>query len=473
MIRTPFCVVFVGGATLPTQLLRRLVSLDLNLHYRKAASGTVTFRDPDSWITDNKIFTKGQRVAFLMGYTHEAVPVGPYIVKGYDLAFPENGDPTISVRFQDLSHKMNKKQKRKRWVGSPTNIIKRIANTHGLGYDIDTIDGLEFTDDFPLIQANLTDASLMQKLSARYGYVWGINGRNLYFKRPGDLVDDRVQDFDQVPVLSYRINDQSLKSFKPKVKFSRNKKKKAADPLESSLDLLKDNVGEVLGGFDLGELGLSADDISPKLAELMKTAPGQEGDDEDESSDVGQSGATEKVAVLDQFKGIMEEVTKVVAGDEEIVESEPGDSSGGATPDNETEAKRRATAKKLGSTEIITATAIPTIPSMRYWPKQAIIAAGVGERFSGQYKVVATKQLYSGANAAFKTELTVERRTFKPDKKSKKKIGDAKGDTESGKLEVKQPGGTGSGSGQPAKNEAWLDVVGGQFTVKKVDGVEQ
>lgn len=469
------CVVWINGMALNASTIRKISTVQLKLRKKKAKSGSMVIRDPDGELFDSEIFAKSRPIAFMMGWVHEATPVGPFVIKSYKKTFPETGDPSITVRFQDRTHRMNKKQRRKRFTGKPEDILKRIADRHGLGYDITAPEGLVFTDDFPLIQANATDAKLMQQLADRYGYEWGVDGQTLYFRPP--QTNDEISAQSEVSVLSYRLNDFSLRSFDPDIKFTRGGKKKASSIVSQNLDLLGKSLSQAASqfGINLDRDSLSGGD--PVLAAISKVLPGQEKDDNEKNdSGEGQVG-------VDFWSGAIDSATEWIQGDgkdekslvyadqarvqeEDSVESMPGERSGAATASDLKEAKRRAAAKVSRASEIVTGTAVPTIASMKYHEGDAVIVEGVGERLSGKYTTKEVDQVYAntGAGGTFTTKLKVYRRTFKASSKSKKIIADNANNPQVAANIYDKP---------RSESEYELNVWTGQGKARKVNGKDQ
>lgn len=456
-LRVPAIVVFVQDVELTGQIVREIQTVTLSFHEKKADSGTLMIRDVDATFLDSRVFTKGREIRFIMGWSDDLQPRGPYIIKDYTAAFPESGEQTLTVTFQDKSHRMNKKQKQRRFDNlSPEQIVKRLAQEHGLGYDLETIEGVSFSDDFPIIQANATDAAFMQRLAERYGYVWGVEGDTLYFRRP--LTLDELDQQGKVPVLSYRINDQSLKSFAPKIKFTSGRKRKGAKTKQSNLDVLDGAT------FSLDSARESVSKI-PGIGETLQSLLGEEvGDDEPSAgSDAVTSGVEHGPgkAIVDIASGLISYVKDSVEDVLESFESEPGDISAAATPANEDEARSRGAARVVRASEIITGIAIPRIASMRWRGGSAVDMAGLGQRMSGRYRVVAGKQIISPGQT-FVTALEIAKRTFRPSAVSQANEDATTADAGSG---TQKPDPTNA-----REESVFVDIASG--LVKLIDGKE-
>lgn len=546
-VKTPMLFMWVNAKELSDESVRRIEELSVTYREKHATDGSFVINDSDFRFTDNKIFKQGQRISFLLGWHDEAIPCGPFIIKSYTFRAGEDGKPNLTVSFQDLSHKMSKKAKKKKYTGTSVEIIKKIAEYHNIGYDIESIADLTFTDDYPLIQANMSDAKLLQVLADKYGFAWGIEGNTLYFRRPQNA--DEVGRQGTVPVLSYRINGATLLSFDASVKYISKGKKKGSSEEKDLVDVLKDGLGEsaesllgVVGSIvgeenvkmvreDIGK-GISSlkDMVIPKDKEqelsdeevkegssnsierkrkgLLEAVNKLTADEQQLDNDILNGGGTptaeqqqrkenlqrqrEQVSVQQQQlrdeekkadrkrtvqtknflqdPGLFKTVTKVVE-DGGKDDEESSDSNSDGTSDSSEEAKRKMAGKLSKKTEIIEATVVPRIASMLYRPGDSVIIAGVGERFSGKYRISEVTHNYGG-DPAFVTSLAVKKREFRPSAKDKANIAEKQDPVEADKV----PGNQSSADGKPqgpqtytakdfARDPGKYDTV-----VRKVDG---
>lgn len=457
-IKTPMLFMWVNDRELSDDSVRRITNLSVTYREKKATDGTFTVSDPDFLFTDNKIFKQGQRVSFLLGWNDEAIPCGPFVVKSYDISATGEGNPVLNVSFQDLSHKMNKKTKKKKHTGKPVDIIKSIAEYHNLGYDIESIRDLEFSDDYPLIQSNVSDAKLLQILATRYGYVWGLEGTTLYFRLPQN--SDEVGRQDDIPVLSYRINGATLMSFTASAKFIRKGKKKGSAEEKDTVDVIGDTVAElaesVIGEENTKMLRENMSDGLSKAKELVGVEdPDQElSDEEEKEKNKEQQSASSKFRKdFEEFKGIFKTVEeKLTDGGKDDENS--SDSNVDGTTDPADEAKRKMAGRMAGRTEIIEATIVPRLASMLYRPSDSLIIAGLGERFSGKYRISSVTHTYGGS-PPFRTSITAKKRNFGASAKSKAAIANKQDSDEADKV----PGNKNSADGQPQKGVQTYQAV--------------
>jgi len=506
--REAICTMWINGKGVSPELIRRILSLEITFSQKKASSGSIVFRDTDFSIFDSRLFRKGQALHFFMGWLNEALPAGPFVVKSYSISAPSNGNPVLTVKFQDLSHKMNEKQKRRRHTGKPTDILKKIAKEHGLGYTISSVEGLEFTDDFPLIQASISDAALLQRLADRYGYVWGVDGGNLYFQLPAEKQSRKKL---SPPVLSYRINDASLMSFSPEMKYSSGGKRKGAAHKLSNIDFLND--GKLTDGL-ANALGITEDErkrlydenphdvkeavlIEESIAKGIKSSLGEgatsfyhEAVDSAERliswlADTGYVTNAEAAAAnknVNRGSKLVRPIdgTTEVEYTDDLEELEQGCVSGACTPFDTAEAERRTLGNKYRASEIITGEAIPSIGSMLYAPGSKVTLLGLGVFLSGEYLIKEVRQSFSSQAATFSTNLIVYRSKFLPGSKAKSSALEVEQKVQNGLMPPQQYGGSSDlsarGGGGPIREiEKAIDSYqeGGSFSSNLVDWEEE
>lgn len=429
---TPMVILQVNGEEIAQKDIRAIRSIKLTQHEKKADTGTIVFSDPDAEIFDSRTYRKGAKVVLIMGWSMALEARGPYYVKSQKIVFPEDGDAQLTVEFQDMSHIMNKRQQQRRFDHYRcAEVIQQIAEEHNLGYEIEEPQNVRFTDNAPLIQANVSNARLLQQLSERYGYVWGVEGETLYFRRPIDL--EAIGQQAEVPVLSYRINDWSLMSFSPEIKFTGGRKRKGSQQTCGNVTFY-DGDDEDHGIFKIS--GFGRNEISgalPQMREIIEARAGQDTDD-DEPAATGSTNSTRNSGgeILRRGRHSFDNI-RTILGPERFPgninvdndtneESEPGDESNSATPDTQEEAERRQAGKAVRASEIVEGTAVPTIAGMRYRPQMAVILTGVGERLSGRFRIVEVTHTISDV---FKTVLKLKRQTFRPSAQDEEQISEA------------------------------------------------
>jgi len=482
MIRTPIIAIRVGEEEITTERTRQILRVSLRQEEKKADSGEIVFRDTDHQIYDSRVFRKGAELVLVMGWTHEMEARGPFVVKSHKKDYPEDGESTFTVQFQDKSHQMNRTQRQRRFSGlTPDQILEQLANEYGYSLDAESIEGVTFTEDNPLIQANATDARLIQQLSERYGYVWGMDGNTIYFRRPVDL--DVLGQQIEVKTLSYRINDHSLRSFSPEMKFLSGRRRRGSAQVTTNVNLLQGS-SQNNNMFSIASTRDTVAQAGQRIAEAFGLDAGQDSDDDEESGDSTRTTDTQAAtpnqrtertttrtvvdSVRQAFGQVIPNTQNESAGN---VESQPGDSSGAATPDSDEEAERRNAGRVARASEVIEGNAVPTIASMRYRISQAVTLAGLSELHVGRYRITGITQSIS--DQTFSTTLSLKRQTFYPSRQSQQAIDEASTANET------EADGMTSATGQPAitnqqESRTEVNAVSQQFgTTIVVDGQQR
>jgi hypothetical protein len=457
--RQSVTALWINGTLASAHTIRQILSINIKEGRNKAKSGEVVFRDADTSMTDARIFRKGKLIHWLLGWSSEAVPVGPFVVKKYKTEFPENGDPVLKVSFQDLSHKLDKKQKKKKRTGRMDQIIASIAEEHGLGYDISDVGDITFDDEFPLHQASMSDAKLLQVLANRYGFVWSIEGGNLVFETQAKR---QLKKKGNPRVLSYRINDCSLKSFSPEVKYSKLGKRKRPNIDEQNLDFLGNNgsFGEFAANILAGDLSdeekaelFAEHPNDAKEAVLLEESIGKAiqdnlGDDVrmfyheavDSAERLISFVAGTGYQTIEEARGlsnsrwensINRDVQQHVDPNryddpdcdqsiyDDVWELEHSDMTL-AYPSNTEEIARRRKARVAKTREIVSGTAVPTVASLRYHSGETIVIAGAGIFYSGEYLIKEVEQTFGSGGIPIKTSLKISRTRLGPTERAHK-----------------------------------------------------
>lgn len=429
-VQTSICAIWVSGKELSTETIRKMRQVKVQFRKAKAASGVLVFEDSDYRLFDSKSFDEGRSITVMMGWRHDVRFFGPFFSKTPKMTYPESGEPQLSVEFQDKSHRMNKKQKRKRHVGNSVTLLKNFAKKYGLKYDIEDPE-VTFTDESPLMQCNQTDAALIKKLADRYGYVFRIEGNTLVFRRP-DTDMEAVGRQAEVEVLSYKINDFSLRAFTSKMKYTSGRKRKKPVAAINNIDLdTKDYyVGDAaLDDVDLDydyELDDAGNPYSVSEAEDRDVDPNADFDVDADVEDSDLYAGTNSDWNVEDAEDAIHEADL----NDPDVETEYDDISGGATPVTEEEVSKRKIAVKMQTDQIITGTAIPHTASTKYNVGDSIILAGLGKRLSGKYTITEVTLVVAHSAEQFTTVLSVERRSWVRDYTVYEKISAASQATE-------------------------------------------
>jgi len=502
------CAIWVQDLALSEQTLRDILTLSITFREGKAATGSLTMSDKDFIYMDSKVFRKNQKLSFVLGLVDDAVPMGPFIIKEFHVEAGDDGHPTLSVDFQDLTHLLAKKKEKIRYNGGCVPTIKTaIAELNAQGkkvsYNIDTPKDVKFDDEKALIQANKTKAQIINSLAERYGFVWGIEGQTLYFRKPVDLETSGKQAF--VPVLSYRMNDCSLFSYRAEFKYAKEGIRKGSKKVTENIDFEKcEDVGSWIKDVFNGKI-----DAPPELLEYL----GMEGEaialapDEDTAKEALGEAKLRATSMFDQSKTLFNNVdfndlpslltgqnpTDMFAKDtndftkkiEEIYKKNKGinsnteegttDESGTSTPDSEEEATKRAEAHLYRSVVLCDADIVPTVYSPRYKPSMAVVLAGLGMSLSGKYKVLEVNHSYS--DNSYSMNFKAQKRLYGLTDSDKKRIAAATKAVEEGDNSNSTPGGSDKKTSTEETGYATYDVETNKWAeveeVKIVNGVRE
>jgi len=483
-VRAPIAVIRINDQEFSSDQIRKLKKVTYTQRDRKADTGELTFEDNDNFFIDSRILKKNKEFTLLLGWVNEMEPRGPFIVKSYKKTYPENGNSEFNVTFQDRSQRLNRQQRRSRRVNVyPHQIVQEIAETYGLSAEIESIDDVRFTEENPHIQSNQTDGRMLQQLAERYGYIWGIEGNTLYFRRPVDR--EQIGEQVEVPVLSYKCNDYSIKSFTPDIKSSSGRRRRASRQTGSNIDLLNGN-NDNLGIFNFNQARETVAGSLPRLGEAIGISRGEQSDDTEppaneqrvtdtQSNTQNQRQERSGRFSVDNITQAFGRLTSEIENDENNrnEESEPGNESATATPDNENEANRQAAGRVVRASEIVEGTVRLSVASMRWRPSMSVILAGLGTELSGRYIVKEVNQTVSVSDT-FKTELKVRRQTFRASSQATQQIADAT-DTSSSS----NSGSNNSSEGQPQRTtqqeaRVQVDAIRQRFSrTIRVNGQEQ
>lgn len=174
-----------------------VVSLAITESYDKADSFTFTISDrhPErarfaggprlQWM-DSTIFDEGQEVTIELGYVDNRTVTLVGEITAVSPAFPESGAPTLTVRGFSLLNRLQSKHRRKAFeAATDSGIAQEIAKEMALTAVVD-----DTAARHALFAPN--DASyheILLKRAKRIGYEVTVKGRTLYFQRPGYIAD--------------------------------------------------------------------------------------------------------------------------------------------------------------------------------------------------------------------------------------------------------------------------------------------
>jgi phage protein D len=174
--------------------------------------------NPDSIISNAKIFQPGNEVSLFIGYKEPLIHVGRVVIQKSIPNFPENGEQTISVvgYTKETTFSKPEKSKKRRFADYKySDAVSDIAARYDMDEDIDP------TPEKPrnwIQKANVNDYEMVQGLANITGFVFWVDGDEngiwtLHFRDPEKLEEQDKQ-------YTFKYNDgpnSTLLSFRPEL----------------------------------------------------------------------------------------------------------------------------------------------------------------------------------------------------------------------------------------------------------------
>lgn len=193
----------------------------------------ISVMNPDSYMSELKLFLPGNEMALWFGYGPDLTFVGRAVIVNVPKRFPRDGMPGLTVTGYTRDHLMmeqqpdpeeedakKKAQKKAVWNDfAVSDVVTIMANSYGFQPDV---------DEAPKMKGNfyhsrdMSDFDFVNKLSNLVGYYWWVDGDEdgkwwLHFKSP-ETVGPSVQE----KVYTFKYNsgdDTTLLAFEPDMFF--------------------------------------------------------------------------------------------------------------------------------------------------------------------------------------------------------------------------------------------------------------
>ncbi len=331
----------------------------------------LTVTDRNLQFVDDPLFQEGNEIVARFGYAGDLSPRKKAVIKDIEYDFPEEEDPSITLRAYDKGFKMAGKENQKVWRKPPPGILyseiaEAIAARYGLSTKVTPTKGRHLR----VVQSNVSDAEFLKHLAETArpkdgdgvtGYVFYVQDDELHFHPPG---------LDQEPAacLEYFTDTKGvLRSFTP-VTQSQGAKGAGTETKAIGVDPRKKETVEHRASNrntpERTSLG--------KRTVLVDGNTGEEAYQEDESGHIAAS--------PERTEGFHEEPAQ-----------EPAQDS----------AEGKYKQAELGQVE---ATAVTMgIPRLR--AKQNVEVKGVGRKFSGVYYVESVRHAFGGSGYSCELKL--------------------------------------------------------------------
>ena len=387
---SPFFSLFIEGTEQEEAILRRVKSIVIRHQHKRAQTATVIFTDETLDLVDQKIFAKNSEWTILLGLRSDFQPFGPYSVESYQMNFGADGIATITVQLMDITRKLARSAQYRRFSGlSIGQVVKQIADEHGLGYEIENSEEYTFNDEFPMMQAGVSDAMLLRQMADRFGYRFQIENNSIVFKQ------SQVNQDSNLKTLAWKMGDRNLKSFLPAQKTYGGK------GVKGKLNAAQTGAKVKAGGVDIPKgKGFEVDFFGKELLESLgsvSSVESTEGGAFDIDMDGGEGTAPESTAegtgkedkstlVFDPESGEFKPVEPTKDNEKAVVDAKD---VGTDPPQTEQEAKKTLGASKAGTaSDLAIARAMLTYPDVRVRSGDWFEVVGVSRRFSGRWRCV-------------------------------------------------------------------------------------
>lgn len=150
---------------------------------------TIDIMDPNFSFIEDDIFIEDAPVTLNFGFNEDTdrQHFSGY-VSAIDIAFPEEGSPSMTITCLDESHLMNRENKSRTWENvSRPDVVRKIAQEYGLGVDIEP--NYSFTTEKSIAQSKQTDIEFLESLAGqeRVPFMCKLSDGKIIYKKKGLL----------------------------------------------------------------------------------------------------------------------------------------------------------------------------------------------------------------------------------------------------------------------------------------------
>jgi len=186
----PQRVVKIEGSEITEDLSADIISLSYEDHASDADMATITVNNARNKWGDSPLFETGNQIEVQLGYGHAVKTVFQGIIARPEIAFPESGAPTLTVRAYDLSQKMRKRkeEKSRTWENiTDSDLVQKIASDHGFKKERMVVDQVK--EILPYVaQGSESDWEFLRSRADRLGFELFVERDSLHFHKPKDYL---------------------------------------------------------------------------------------------------------------------------------------------------------------------------------------------------------------------------------------------------------------------------------------------
>ncbi len=178
----PFFDVKINGMVLPPHILKSISNFSVNYNAKSTDMGTLQFSNFEmSWL-DTLILAEGDEIEVYFGYSTGKDSIFYGEVISLEPSFPSSGNPTLTLRFYDLSERLKKGVISEEYTDkTDSEIASQIAFSAGLNPIVDSTSLRHVKQ----VQKE-SDFKFLTKRAKAIGYEFYVEDNNLYFIQPRD-----------------------------------------------------------------------------------------------------------------------------------------------------------------------------------------------------------------------------------------------------------------------------------------------
>lgn len=178
-----------------------------------SSTATLKIVDPDFVFINDNIFREEATIKiYIDWYGKPTRTTFSGYISAIKANFPQNGLPSMDITCMDITHKMNRKKRKKTFKNkSSRQVVKKIAKRYG--FKVKFTKGWKSVKQESISQSNQTDIDLLTSLAGNESYPFAVYVRNktLYYVRKG-------KPSKKIKVkLTYRSNPCTIIDFSPTI----------------------------------------------------------------------------------------------------------------------------------------------------------------------------------------------------------------------------------------------------------------
>ncbi|HRR81969.1 MAG TPA: hypothetical protein P5118_17445 [Planctomycetota bacterium] len=190
----PTFLIQIEGQDLSADIAQEIRSFAFEDNESKLDAMELTVTNRNLQFVDHPLFQEGNEIVARFGYVGNLSPKKKAVIKDIEYDFPEDGDPTITLRAYDKGFKLAGKEAQKVWTKPPPGILyseiaEEIAAKHGLTPKVTPTKVRHLR----IVQSNISDADFLKDLAEKArdkdgdgvtGYVFYVQDDELHFHPP-------------------------------------------------------------------------------------------------------------------------------------------------------------------------------------------------------------------------------------------------------------------------------------------------